>query len=81
LQGERKNNRRDCRKDKPLDNNLMLIVALIFCPYRISFFFFQMSFKYPLILDGGFASELERGFGVDLSGKKMPFFFPSFVFI
>jgi homocysteine S-methyltransferase len=29
-----------------------------------------MSFQYPLILDGGFATELERSFGKDLSGKK-----------
>ncbi|KAK4515530.1 Dicer-like protein 1 [Mucor velutinosus] len=28
-----------------------------------------MSFQYPLILDGGFATELERSFGKDLSGK------------
>lgn len=28
------------------------------------------NFNYPLILDGGFATELERTFGKDLSGKK-----------
>jgi homocysteine S-methyltransferase len=28
-----------------------------------------MSFQFPLILDGGFATELERSFGKDLSGK------------
>ncbi|KAG2228425.1 hypothetical protein INT48_004918, partial [Thamnidium elegans] len=28
-----------------------------------------MSFQYPLILDGGFATELERSFARDLSGK------------
>lgn len=27
-----------------------------------------MPFKYPIILDGGFATELERGFNKDLSG-------------
>lgn len=29
-----------------------------------------MSFQYPLILDGGFATELERSFGKDLTGKR-----------
>lgn len=29
-----------------------------------------MSFQYPLILDGGFATELERSFAKDLSGNK-----------
>lgn len=31
---------------------------------------FMDQYKYPLVLDGGLATELERSFGKDLSGRN-----------